>query len=114
MNTIRLIYKNFPMWMKAVISSSVFLQFVGYLVMQFAKNETIALSTKNIFYIIGATIAFGVVGIFIGTWRVISSSQSQIIEKHTNLKGAKFIAPFLALQEEAESGYILWVMWPVF
>ena len=74
------------MLMKAVISSGLFLQFVGYLVMQFAKDETIALSTKNIFYIIGATIAFGVAGILIGAWRVISSSRSQSIEKHTNLK----------------------------
>ena len=86
MKTINLVYKNVPKWMKAVMSSGVILQLVGYIVIQFAKNEVIALSTKNMFYLIVGTIVFGMVGILIGAWRVISSPRSQSKEKHNNLK----------------------------
>ena len=68
------------------MSSGVILQLVGYLVIKFATDEAIVLSTKNILYLIAGTIAFGIVGMLIGVWRVISFPQSQSIDKHDNLK----------------------------
>lgn len=86
METFRLILKQVPKLIKGLVLSGFVLPIIGYAVLQFARDRELGFSSQNLWYVFSGAVGLGIIGIFIGTWRVASRSQTQAGTQNDNLK----------------------------